>query len=389
MDFTFNTISLCAGVGGLDLGVRLAVPSSRTVCYVEIEAFPIEVLVSRMEDKTMDKAPIWTDCKTFDGVPWRGKVDCIIGGYPCQPFSVAGKQQGEDDPRHLWPHIARILGEVKPEWCFFENVENHLKLGFRDVRDELRGLGYEVAAGVFSAEEVGAPHQRRRLFILAHSKRLGRRGGSEVVRRSEVRRGGSPQDQAEGSIGELAYPAVEGLEGREWEINQGSGGRPPTQSEVLGSMRVRSMANSNGNGRRSGRAEATRGDDTKGWEERLETFWTSRADAKGSELSTDKARAGEVDDTNDEGLERYRNWRDANKFPSWPPSPSSDEWHRERPTLEPAICGVVDGVDPWMDGSIYSNRVERLRAVGNGVVPITAALAFVTLAEELGYEIQR
>lgn len=387
MDFTFNTISLCSGVGGLDLGLRLAVPSARTVCYVEIEAFPIEVLVSRMEDEIMDKAPIWTDCKTFDGIPWRGKVDCIIGGYPCQPFSVAGKQQGESDPRHLWPHIARILREVEPEWCFFENVENHLKLGFRDVRDELRGMGYEVAAGIFSAEEVGAPHQRRRLFIMAHSKRLGRRGGSEVVRRSEVHGGGSAQAQAERSVSELAYATGEGLEGGKREIDQGTGRRPPSQSEVLGSMRLRSMADPNGNGRRGSSTEATGGHDQKGWKERLETFWTGGTNAERSRLPTNQARTGEVDDPDVEGLERYRNWRNSNEFPAWPPSPSSNEWYSEKPTLEPAICGVVDGVDPWMDGSIYSNRVERLRAVGNGVVPITAALAFVTLAEELGYEV--
>src|SRR3990167_5354329 len=162
---TQNVLSICSGVGGLDLGVRFSVPNARTVCYVEREAFAVAVLVARMQDGSLDDAPIWTDCKTFDGKPWRGKVDCIIGGYPCQPFSIAGNMRGEDDPRHLWPDIRRIVGEVRPEWCFFENVENHIKIGFENVRSELLADGFDVEAGVFTASEVGAPHGRDRKSV--------------------------------------------------------------------------------------------------------------------------------------------------------------------------------------------------------------------------------
>lgn len=84
-------LSLCAGVGGLDLGIRVAQPNARAVCFVEIEAFACEILAMRMEDKSLDEAPVWTDLRSFDGKPWRGVVDCITAGYPCQPFSVAGK----------------------------------------------------------------------------------------------------------------------------------------------------------------------------------------------------------------------------------------------------------------------------------------------------------
>ena len=83
-------------------------------------------LVARMEDKALDTAPVWDDITNFDGRPWRGTVDILSGGYPCQPFSVAGKRQGVQDPRHLWPHFARIIGECQPEWVFLENVANHL-----------------------------------------------------------------------------------------------------------------------------------------------------------------------------------------------------------------------------------------------------------------------
>jgi DNA (cytosine-5)-methyltransferase 1 len=97
---TFRILSICSGVGGIELGFKLSESTSRTVCYVEIEAFACEILARRMEEKRLDAAPIWTNLKTFDGKPWRGKVDCITGGYPCQPFSVAGKKLGKDDPRH-------------------------------------------------------------------------------------------------------------------------------------------------------------------------------------------------------------------------------------------------------------------------------------------------
>ena len=121
-----------------------------------------------MQDKTLDEALIWTDLKTFDGRAWRGKVDCITGGYPCQPFSVAGKKLAEKDPRHLWPEIKRLITEIEPPICFFENVGGHLRLGFEQVANDLSELGYKVKAGLFTAQEVGAPHKRERLFILAY-----------------------------------------------------------------------------------------------------------------------------------------------------------------------------------------------------------------------------
>jgi DNA (cytosine-5)-methyltransferase 1 len=142
------------------------------VCYVEREAFAAATLVARMEDQALDHAPVWDDVASFDGTPWRGKVHLVSGGYPCQPFSFSGHRKGDKDPRHLWPHIRRIIGEVDPEWCFFENVEGHLTLGAAEVFEDLRNMGYTVKAGLFSALEVGASHLRRRLFILAHADKI-------------------------------------------------------------------------------------------------------------------------------------------------------------------------------------------------------------------------
>lgn len=169
---SFNGIALCAGVGGLELGLHIAEPGYRTVCYVEREAFVAATIVARMADAALDHAPLWDDVTTFDGRPWRGKVHILTGGYPCQPFSFSGRRLGENDPRHLWPHIRRIIGELDPEWCFFENVEGHMSLGADTVIRELQGLGFSVKAGLFSAAEVGASHQRRRLFIVAHADKV-------------------------------------------------------------------------------------------------------------------------------------------------------------------------------------------------------------------------
>lgn len=165
-------VSLCAGVGGLELGLHIAEPDYRTVCYVEREAFPAATLVARMEDKALDKAPVWDDVTTFDGTPWRGKVHILTAGYPCQPFSFSGRRKGEGDPRHLWPHVRRIAEELDPEWCFFENVEGHMSLGADTVFGDLQSLGFTVKAGLFSALECGASHIRRRLFIVAHADKV-------------------------------------------------------------------------------------------------------------------------------------------------------------------------------------------------------------------------
>jgi DNA (cytosine-5)-methyltransferase 1 len=261
---TINVLSLCSGYGGLDLGLDLATGgATRTICYVEREAFAAAILAARMEEKALDAAPVWSDLRTFDGRPWRGVVDCITGGYPCQPFSVVGKRLGEHDERHLWPDIARIVGEVEPGIVFFENVAGHLTLGFDVVRADLERLGYRVAAGLFSAAEVGASHRRERLFILG-------------------------------------------------------------------------MADS----------------------------WCERSQGIGSQGS-EKVSAGRGGGTDLD-------------IPVFPPKPGdSDQWQRilrDRPdfapAVEPGVCGVDDGSAP---------RLDRLRGLGNGVVPLAAAYAFVSL----------
>jgi len=162
-------LSLCAGGGGLDMGLMLAEPGYHTRCFVEWEDWPRAVLIAAQAAGYFAPAPIWTDLRSFDARPFRGVFDTVLAGYPCQPFSAAGKRGGADDPRHLWPDVARVIGECAPEWVFLENVAGHVTLGLETVLRELWGLGYTPAAGPFSAAEVGAPHQRLRIFILAHT----------------------------------------------------------------------------------------------------------------------------------------------------------------------------------------------------------------------------
>lgn len=163
----------CAGYGGIGIGLKRAIPNLRTIAFCEREGYACANLVAKMEAGLLDAAPIWTDVKTFPCAEFRGKVDIFVAGYPCQPFSLAGKRKGTDDPRHLWPFIKRAVATIRPRFCFFENVTGHLTLGFKDICHDLGELGYEIAAGLFTAAECGAPHTRQRLYILAHADRYG------------------------------------------------------------------------------------------------------------------------------------------------------------------------------------------------------------------------
>ena len=169
---TLNTISICSGYGGIELGLREVVPT-RTVCYVEIELSAVEILAKRMAEKALDEAPVWTDLKTFDTEPWRGKVDLLTGGFPCQPFSFAGKREQEDDERNLWPDVRQLIDGLGVPVVFLENVPGILRYYWDTIRPELREMGYEVTEGLFTASSTGAPHKRERLFILAYRTEQG------------------------------------------------------------------------------------------------------------------------------------------------------------------------------------------------------------------------
>jgi DNA (cytosine-5)-methyltransferase 1 len=181
-----TVLSLCTGYGGLELGLSRALENPLRVVAVEVEAYALANLVAKAEAGKLAIEAMWPDLRTFPAERFRGCFDFIIAGYPCQPFSVAGKREGKDDPRHLWPAISRIVQAVEPVWCFFENVPGHLTLGFPSVYRSLRDMGYSVEAGLFTAAECGASIAGERLYILAKAdclRKLQPQGGKRYERR--------------------------------------------------------------------------------------------------------------------------------------------------------------------------------------------------------------
>ena len=160
-----NELALFAGAGGGILGGHLL--GWRTVCAVEWEAYPASILVARQNDKILPPFPIWDDVQTFDGKPWRGIVDVVSGGFPCQDISSAGKGAGIDGERSgMWKHMARIIGEVRPRYCFVENSPMLTSRGLGTVLGDLASLGFDAEWGVLSAADVGANHLRERIWIV-------------------------------------------------------------------------------------------------------------------------------------------------------------------------------------------------------------------------------
>jgi DNA (cytosine-5)-methyltransferase 1 len=140
----------------------------RTVCAVELDAYCRRVLLARQRDGFLPPFPIWDDVRTFDGRPWRGAVDVISGGFPCVDISAAGKGAGiEGQSSGLWSEMARIIGEVRPGRVFVENGPMLTSRGLGRVLRDLAELGFDASWGVLGASDVGAPHVRKRIWIVA------------------------------------------------------------------------------------------------------------------------------------------------------------------------------------------------------------------------------
>ena len=165
---SLNELALFAGAGGGILGGKLL--GWRTVCAVEWEPYPASVLVARQNDGILPPFPIWDDVQTFDGKPWRGIVDVVSGGFPCQDISSAGKGAGIDGERSgMWREMARIICEVEPRFVFVENSPMLTSRGLGRVLGDLASMGFDAAWGVLGAADVGANHQRDRIWIVARN----------------------------------------------------------------------------------------------------------------------------------------------------------------------------------------------------------------------------
>ena len=163
-----NELHLFAGAGGGILAGQLL--GHRCVCAVEWEPYAQAVLVARQNDGCFPPFPIWDDVQTFDGRPWRGIVDVVAGGFPCQDISVAGGGAGITGERSgMWRHMARIVGEVRPRYVFVENSPALITRGLGVVLGDLAALGYDCRWTVLGAADVGAPHQRDRFWLVGHA----------------------------------------------------------------------------------------------------------------------------------------------------------------------------------------------------------------------------
>lgn len=171
-----NELALFAGAGGGILGGILL--GWKCVCAVELDPYCRSVLLARQRDGVLPVFPIWDDVRTFDGRPWRGHVDVVTGGFPCQDISCAGKGAGIAGERSgLWSDMARIISEVRPRFVLVENSPLLVSRGLTRVLSDLATLGYDARWGVVGARHVGAPHRRDRIWIVAQRSQRGCREG--------------------------------------------------------------------------------------------------------------------------------------------------------------------------------------------------------------------
>jgi len=202
VDSGLRELALFAGAGGGILGGTLL--GWRTVCAVEFDTYARDVLVARQNDGCLPPFPVWDDVRTFDGRPWRGTVDVVSGGFPCQDISAAGKGAGIGGTRSgLWREMARIVGEVRPRFVWVENSPMLVGRGLGLVLLDLAAMGFSARWGVVGADDAGAPHQRKRIWILADSTG-GRFQRGNYGERLHVAAGGKREGKLTGSgSGEL------------------------------------------------------------------------------------------------------------------------------------------------------------------------------------------
>lgn len=346
-----NELCLFAGIGGGLLGTKLL--GFRTVCYVENGRYCIDVLKARIADGFLDDAPIWDDVKTFNGYPWSGLVDILTAGFPCQPFSVAGKQAAGEDDRNLWPDTIRVIREVRPRFCLLENVPGLLAGShgyFGRILGELSESGYNARWRVVSAADVGAPHLRKRVWILAYPK--------QSAARLEEHRSGR---RKWGNVGS-SQPEI--LRQRDREIGSERVGASSEDVAYTDSKRKAAMDR-----------------------QPEESIWGSQEMAYSQSpglgrqyaggFQSEVKRSGEVGNAHGECLQGQRRgcgvWQSESQQPSG--KASATDWWAEDPAERPVesrVGRLVDGIP---------DRVDRQRAIGNAQIPGVVRLAWHLLTE--------
>ena len=330
------------GGGGGILASRLL--GFHTVGAVEIEPSAREMLLARQRDGVLPRFPIWDDVQSFDGRPWRGLVDVISGGFPCQDISCAGKGAGIEGSRSgLWREMFRIIREVRPRYAFVENSPMLVSRGLSVVLGDLAEIGYHAAWCVLGAADVGAPHKRDRIWILAEDSRR-----RDVLSHSNMRRAGRRQQFQEGSPQEIRISPLDSdtygmqcpeqrCEHERTEIPAGSGAnRVESRGDVAHAHRARCAQT------------PPKRPDSK----------TGRAEPCGFGHATHPHLSG-----------CEQQWRTQPDEAQHAAAECGGWW-----SSEPRVGRVADGV---------AHRVDRLRALGNGQVPLVAAVAFKVLRKRL------
>jgi len=234
-----NELALFAGAGGGILGGHLL--GWRTVCAVERDAYAASVLAQRQNDGCLKPFPIWSDVCSFDGRPWRGLVDVVSGGFPCQDISAAGSGAGIDGERSgLWREMARIIGEVRPQFVLVENSPLLVGRGLAVVLGDLAEMGFDAEWACISASDLGAPHQRDRIWIVAYANgswELQQAGSKQKQRDGSGNSGKDMANTNSNSIQRLEQKPQPGKHGRQDRLHGGAGGASgwsdwPTEPDV-------------------------------------------------------------------------------------------------------------------------------------------------------------
>jgi len=437
MDTRPRHIELFAGAGGGLYASKLL--GWRTVCAVEIDEFCQKILVQRQRDGVFEPFALWDDVRTFDGRPWRGRVEVVSGGFPCQPFSVAGKRRGEDDPRNGWPHTIRIIREVRPELAFLENVPGLLARShgyFGRVLGDLAEAGYHAEWTVLGADDCGAPHRRKRLWLLAWDTHADRGRLAQLTqhdRQPEARFEGPLGDDPFGLHLDMADAEREGLEVGQGERSDARAQREAPQrggrtqgwwatepalggaSDGLAARLDKSTPHAPlclvpwlmgfGNEKDANRVEALQGLRCSYDEEAL-----CERSTRGQQGVEEEAvlqsllreherccrRAWPLVASEKAPSERLRELREQESAFSAPcrrePGEQHSGEHRD-PLRQLPHCLASYGAEAWQSGAWedgipriahgVADRVHRIKALGNGQVPIVAARAFRILAQRI------
>lgn len=345
-----RVLSLFSGIGGLDAGVRAACPAARTKVYVERDLYCTAVLAARMADGSLDAAPVWDSAESFPAGRFHGLIDCVIGGPPCQPISIAGRRKGAADDRWMWGITLDIVAATAPAVVFFENPANFLQEGAEGVIARLSDLGFRTAAEVVTAAEVGAPHGRERVFIMGHSN-----SGGRLL-------DGSTQGQ---------------------QSSNGEDDRVPVPAGgAVGTSVRRTDRGAVADTESRGRAEQSRSHDAEG------AVGSAVAGAGGRTLHGTTAEGVRGRDRVEPGRPSY--------LPAFPPPPGDlPAWlaiAARRPGLLPATetQSAVRPVAPGLPGILARPlRRQELHALGNACIPAQATLAWTMLWRQLAAKAPR